>query len=83
VRGAGRLSFHLAFWPGLTFGVLRVLEGALGTEIFPAWLAIGGGRYALDLGINVYGLLLCTAGYLLGALLGRLGIGGPQSASAD
>jgi SSS family solute:Na+ symporter len=83
VRGAGRLSFHLAFWPGLTFGVLRVLEGALGNEIFPAWLAIGGGRYALDLGINVYGLLLCTAGYLLGALLGRLGIGGPQSASAD
>jgi SSS family solute:Na+ symporter len=83
VRGAGRLSFHLAFWPGLTFGVLRVLEGALGTEIFPAGLAIGGGRYALDLGINVYGLLLCTAGYLLGALLGRLGIGGPQSASVD
>jgi SSS family solute:Na+ symporter len=63
VRGAGRLSFHLAFWPGLTFGVLRVLEGALGTEIFPAWLAIGGGKYALDLGVNVYGLLLCTIGY--------------------
>ena len=77
--GAGRLSFHLAFWPGLTFGVLRVLEGALGTEIFPPGLAIGGGRYALDLGINVYGLLLCIAGYLLGAVLGRLGAGKPQS----
>jgi SSS family solute:Na+ symporter len=79
VPGVGRLSFHLAFWPGLTFGVLRVLEGALGTEIFPAWLVIGGGKYALDLGVNVYGLLLCTIGYLLGAALGRLGIGEPQS----
>ena len=79
VPGAGRLSFHLAFWPGLTLGVLRVLEGAPGTEIFPAWLAIGGGRYALDLGINIYGLLLCIAGYLLGAVLGRLGAGVRQS----
>ncbi|MDA0674671.1 MAG: Na+/proline symporter [Cyanobacteria bacterium] len=79
VPGAGRISFHLAFWPGLTFGVLRVLEGALGTAIFPTWLAIGGGKYALDLGINVYGLLLCTAGYLLGAGLGRLGIGEPST----
>jgi Na+/proline symporter len=79
VRGAGRISFHLAFWPGLVLGVLRVLESALGTAIFPTGLALGGGRYALDLGINVYGLLLCTAGYLIGAALGRWGIGGPST----
>jgi hypothetical protein len=29
-------------------------------------------KYADDLGINVYGLLICTSGYLLGAsLFGR------------
>lgn len=71
VPGVGRLSFHLAFWPGLIFGVMRVLEGALGTTLFPAWISLGSGRYAVDLGVNVYGLLLCTAGYLLGAGLGR------------
>jgi hypothetical protein len=26
LRPAGRLSFHLAFWPGLVFGVLRTVE---------------------------------------------------------
>jgi Na+/proline symporter len=72
VRGAGALSFHLSFWPGLSFGILRVLESALGTEIFPTWMAMGGGKYALDLGLNVYGLLICTAGYLLGAWLNTM-----------
>ncbi|NEP17240.1 MAG: Na+/proline symporter [Leptolyngbya sp. SIO4C1] len=69
IARAGALSFHLAFWPGLIFGVLRVLENALSTQIFPTWLSIGGGKYALDFGINFYGLLLCTAGFLLGAWL--------------
>lgn len=68
---AGALSFHLAFWPGLIFGVLRVMENVIGSPIFPAWVSLGSGRYAVDLGLNVYGLLLCTAGYLLGAVLGQ------------
>ncbi|MFK8186177.1 MAG: Na+/proline symporter [Phormidesmis sp.] len=71
IRKAGALSFHLAFWPGLTFGVMRVLESALGVTFFPAWLSIGSGKYALDLGVNVYGLMICVAGYLLGAALSR------------
>ncbi|MEO0395978.1 MAG: Na+/proline symporter [Cyanobacteria bacterium P01_A01_bin.137] len=71
IPSAGRLSFHLAFWPGLIFGVLRVLESALGSPIFPDWVMLGNGKYAIDLGVNVYGLMLCTAGYLLGALLNR------------
>lgn len=71
IRRAGRLSFHLAFWPGLTFGILRVLENALGTTIFPTWMALGTGKYALDLGVNVYGLMICVGGYLLGAALNR------------
>ncbi|WP_017297928.1 hypothetical protein [Nodosilinea nodulosa] len=69
---AGALSFHLAFWPGMLFGVLRVAENAIGESIFPAWISLGSGKYAIDLGVNIYGLLLCTAGYLLGAWLGRL-----------
>ncbi|MGB7087007.1 MAG: Na+/proline symporter [Phormidesmis sp.] len=69
IRKAGSLSFHLAFWPGLTFGVLRVVESASGLSVFPAWMSLGSGKYALDLGLNVYGLLICIGGYLLGAVL--------------
>lgn len=65
---AGRVSFYLSFWIGLSLGVLRVLENMLGVEIFPHWLALGSGKYALDLGINVYGLILCTLGYCLGMI---------------
>ncbi|MDH3242051.1 MAG: Na+/proline symporter [Alphaproteobacteria bacterium] len=72
VPHAGRESFHLAFWPGLALGVMVTLESALGIAIFPAWIDIGAGKYADDLGINLWGLGLCTAGYLLGAALGRM-----------
>ena len=68
--GAGPASFHMAFWPGLLFGVLITVESATGSQIFPAWLDIGGGKYADDLGANVYGLAVCTAGYLAGTLVG-------------
>ncbi len=68
IKRAGRLSFHLAFWPGLLFGLLVVLESAAGLTIFPDWIDMGGGKYADDLGINVIGLAICTAGYLLGSL---------------
>ncbi len=68
--GAGRLSFHLAFWPGLALGVLVTLEGAFGAEIFPAWVDVGAGKYADDLGVNLYGLGLCTAGFVTGCLYG-------------
>ncbi|QNT68329.1 Na+/proline symporter [Defluviicoccus vanus] len=69
IKPAGRLSFHLAFWPGLAFGVLRTLEVFLKVHIFPADMALGVGKYAIDLGVNVWGLLICTTGYLLGAML--------------
>jgi len=65
----GALSFHLAFWPGFLCGILRVVEGATGNPIFPEWLALGGGKYAMDLGINLYGLLLCCGVYILGAIV--------------
>jgi Na+/proline symporter len=67
VRPAGALSFHLAFWPGLVLGVLLTVEAAARVQIIPAAVDLGVGSYADDLGVNVYGLILCTAGYLLGA----------------
>jgi Na+/proline symporter len=71
VPGVGPWSFHLAFWPGLLFGVLVTVESMLKVAIFPAWIDIGTGAYADDLGVNVWGLCLCTAGFLVGALIGR------------
>jgi SSS family solute:Na+ symporter len=69
---AGRESFHLAFWPGLVLGVLVTLEHALRVEIFPAWIDIGHGKYADDFGINLWGLALCTFGYVLGTVIARM-----------
>ncbi|MGE5145231.1 MAG: Na+/proline symporter [Candidatus Eiseniibacteriota bacterium] len=72
IRPAGALSFHLAFWPGIVLGVLLTVEGAARVHIIPAALYLGVGGYADDLGVNVYGLILCTAGYLAGAAISAL-----------
>ncbi len=69
LRGAGPASFHVAFWPGLGFGVVKTVESAAGVRILPAWIDIGTGPYADDLGLNVYGLMLCTAGFVAAALV--------------
>ena len=58
-------SFHLSFWPGLFLGVL------LAVGLIPSQWAIGAGNYALLLGTNVYGLILCTLGFLLPLALPR------------
>jgi hypothetical protein len=61
-----RLGFHLSFWTGLLLGL------ALTLGWIPSSWAIGEGKYALLLGTNLYGLLLCSHGYLLpGWLRGR------------
>ena len=52
-------SFHLAYWPGVILGVL------FAAHQIPASWAIGGGKYALLLGTNVYGLMICFTGFLL------------------
>jgi hypothetical protein len=69
MRPAGALSFHLAFWPGLVLGVMRSIETFAKITLFPSALALGSGQYALDLGLNVYGLLVSAAGYLAGAVI--------------
>jgi len=57
------LSFHLAFWTGMTLGFLQA------ANMIPAGWAIGDGKYAVLLGTNLYGLLLCSAGFFLPLLL--------------
>ncbi|MFQ5846754.1 MAG: sodium:solute symporter [Candidatus Methylomirabilales bacterium] len=61
-----RASFHLAFWSGLGLGILYTLGW------LPSALAIGDGRYAMLLGVNLYGLLLCTGLFLLPWIFGRV-----------
>ncbi|MDQ8193894.1 hypothetical protein QEH59_05630 [Coraliomargarita sp. SDUM461004] len=58
------LNFHLAFWPGLLLGSLLAFVPSL----FPAWVAIGSGKYALATGVNLYGIVLCTTGFLIASL---------------
>ena len=59
------LSFHLAFWTGITLGVLQAIN------LIPASWAIGTGKYAILLGTNLYGLVLCSAGFFLPLTLPR------------
>jgi hypothetical protein len=67
-------SFHLAFWPGVILGVL-LAAGAI-----PQSWAIGSGKYALLLGTNVYGLMICIAGFLVPVAWQRwLNPAGPRS----
>ena len=63
--GYSPAAFHLSFWTGMTLGVL-LAAGAI-----PASWAIGSGKYGLLLGTNLYGLALCTAGFLLPLALGQ------------
>lgn len=57
------LSFHLAFWSGIGLGILQALD------LIPKSWALGDGKYAILLGTNLYGLLICTAGFFLPRLL--------------
>ena len=61
-------SFHLAFWTGIALGLMEA------TGLIPHSWAIGGGKYGVLLGVNLYGLALCTAAFFLPlALLRRRG----------
>ncbi len=69
LRPAGMASFHMAFWPGVAIGVVRAVETFGHVRIFPDVLKLGSGPFGLDLGVNVWGLAICTAGFVAGALL--------------
>lgn len=59
------LSFHLAFWTGIALGLFELLN------LVPAGWAIGTGKYAVLLGVNLYGLALCTLAFFLPLWLPR------------
>lgn len=59
--GYSPVSFHLCFWTGILLGILYA------TGLIPEQLAIGSGKYGLLLATNLYGLVLCTIGFLLPA----------------
>jgi len=59
LKDTPRASFHLAFWPGIFIGTFAAFWP------IPSLFAIGSGKYAGLLGANLYGLLICTALFLL------------------
>ncbi|MGB7756118.1 MAG: Na+/proline symporter [Salinisphaera sp.] len=65
----GPWSFYFAIWPGLAIGVLKAVDVFSDITVFPSFVDIGTGAYAEDLGINVWGLAICTAGFLCGTVL--------------
>ena len=72
VRPAGTLSFHLALWPGVLIGLLLALQKLADLPTIPDWVHLGSGPYAQTLGINVWGLALCTVLFLTGAVIDLL-----------
>lgn len=61
-----KLGFHLSFWTGIIIGVLFTIG------YIPASWGIGNGENALLLGVNLYGLIICTIGYIVpGLIAGR------------
>jgi SSS family solute:Na+ symporter len=69
LRPAGGVSFHMAFWPGVVIGVIRAVETFGRLQVFPDLVKLGSGPFALDLGVNAWGLGLCAVGFVSGALL--------------
>ena len=59
-------SFHLSFWTGIVLGVL------LAVGLIPSSWNIGEGKYAALLGVNAWGILICTAGFFLPLIVQRL-----------
>lgn len=58
-------SFHLSFWTGLLLGI------AFALDIIPTSWAIGEGKYGILLGVNAWGLVLCTLGFFVPLLVSR------------
>jgi hypothetical protein len=56
-------SFHLSFWCGMLLGFAYVFN------FIPAWMAIGEGKNALLLGVNLYGLIACFILFLTPVLV--------------
>jgi len=73
--GYSPLSFHLAFWTGISLGILQAMN------LIPMSWAIGSGKYGILLGTNLYGLALCTAGFFLPLAVPRFRMASARSAA--
>ena len=60
-----KIGFHLSFWIGIILGVLLTIN------MIPSIWSIGNGENALLLGVNVYGLILCTIGYVVPGIIAK------------
>ncbi|MFU8803212.1 MAG: sodium:solute symporter family transporter, partial [Bradymonadaceae bacterium] len=65
LRHARAFAFHFAFWPGVAAGV------AMAAGWSPAWAAVGQGKYAVLLGVNLVVTAIVFAGFGLGMLIDR------------
>lgn len=61
-----KIGFHLSFWIGIFLGV------AYAMGIIPKVFAIGNGKSALLLGVNLYGLILCFLGYAIPGIIKKI-----------
>ncbi|MEG0016858.1 MAG: hypothetical protein RR747_09805 [Gordonibacter sp.] len=61
-----KLGFHLCFWIGIVLGFAYSFAPGL-----VAGLAIGGGKSAVLLGVNLYGLIACTLAYVIPGLVAQ------------
>lgn len=59
------VAFHLAFWIGIGAGAAEALGQV------PGWMAVGEGRYATLLGVNLWGTATATALFFAAWTLGR------------
>lgn len=69
IKKAGRLSFHLALWPGVLIGILLAVQDILHVQTIPWFVDIGSGHYAQTLGINIWGVVLCSILFVAGAVI--------------
>ena len=58
--------------PGVLIGLLLALQKLADLPTIPDWVHLGTGAYAQTLGINVWGLALCTVLFLTGAVIDLL-----------
>jgi hypothetical protein len=66
VRSAEAFAFHLAFWPGVGFGVAFAAGWA------PAWLTVGQGSYAGLLGVNLFATACVVVLFFVGVGIDRM-----------
>eukprot|EP00611_Tribonema_gayanum_P030723 TRINITY_DN861_c0_g5_i2.p1 TRINITY_DN861_c0_g5~~TRINITY_DN861_c0_g5_i2.p1 ORF type:complete len:163 (-),score=59.29 TRINITY_DN861_c0_g5_i2:1090-1578(-) len=63
------LAFHMSFWVGAILGItLQLSTDKPELNIDYSNFAIGSGNYSELLGVNLFGILLCTAVYLVFSL---------------